>query len=82
MGAVGTEEGEPLRGCRTRWVPRKGQLVFRQQVQKGFIEALGQERSLEMSPGRQWTEPSGPRKWLTSGARSSNVSIQGGRGSY
>lgn len=45
----------------TNWVPRKGRLVFRQKVRKAFVEALGQERSLEVSPwktaGRTfWTQ--------------------------
>lgn len=49
----------------TRWVPRKGQLVSRQQVRKGLAVALGQERSLEVFPETQRAEPSGPRNgWL------------------
>lgn len=71
--------------CKTassRWVLKNALLVFRQKVRKGFTEAFGQERSLEISPGRQRAEPSGPRKWLTGQRTSGAESMKEGKGLY
>lgn len=54
FSALGAKERKACLAAGTRCVQRRGQLVLREQVMKGFMETIGQERSPGRLPWKMW----------------------------